>query len=51
MSAAVVSDGSVGNLYYAVLAKVALGQKVDKAGLAKVLSAALKKDDSVTNLG
>jgi len=51
VSAAVVSDGSVGNLYYAVLAQVALGQKVDKAGLAKVLSAALKKDDSVTNLG
>ena len=45
------SDGSVGNLYYATLAQLSLGQAVDKAGLAKVLAAALKKDDSVTNLG
>ena len=48
---ALSSDGSVGNLYYATLAQLSLGQSVDKAGLAKVLAAALKKDDSVTNLG
>lgn len=48
---ALSSDGSVGNLYYATLAQVSLGQAVDKAALAKVLAAALKKDDSVTNLG
>ena len=48
---ALSSDGSVGNLYYATLAQLSLGQAVDKAGLAKVLAAALKKDDSVTNLG
>ena len=48
---ALSSDGSVGNLYYATLAQLSLGQAVDKAGLAKVLASALKKDDSVTNLG
>jgi len=51
VSAALTSDGSVGNLYYASLAQANLGQPVDKANTAKVLAAALKKDDSVANLG
>lgn len=51
LTAALASDGSVGNLYYATLATASLGQAVDKAAVGKVLSAALKKDDSVTNLG
>ena len=41
----------MGNLYYATLAKVSLGEAVDKAAVGKVLAAALKKDDGVTNLG
>lgn len=43
---------SVSELFYAVQALMALGQKkVDSAKLIKTLQAALKKDDSILNLG
>jgi len=51
VSAALASDGSAGNLYYASLTQINLGQTLDKASVAKVLAAALKKDDNVANLG
>jgi len=51
VAAAMTSDGSAGNLYYASMANINLGQAIDKASTAKVLAAALKKDDGVANLG
>lgn len=51
LSAAISADASISNLFHAVLAQKALGQKVDSANVLKFLQAALKKDDSLLNLG
>lgn len=45
------AGASVADLYHAFLAQTALGNKVDGKAVAKTLQAALKKDDSVTNVG
>lgn len=48
---ALAEESSVPDLFYAVSALTNLGQKFDSAKVQKALTAALKKDDSVLNLG
>ena len=45
------SDTSAADIFNAVSAQVALGAKPDGAAVSKALQAALKKDDSLANLG
>ena len=45
------AEASVADLYHAFFAQTALGNKVDGKAVVKTLQAALKKDDSVTNVG
>uniref|UniRef100_A0A4D5R9X7 Dolichyl-diphosphooligosaccharide--protein glycosyltransferase subunit 2 n=1 Tax=Scolopendra viridis TaxID=118503 RepID=A0A4D5R9X7_SCOVI len=48
---ALLEDTSVADLFYAVLASNRLGYKYDSAKVLKTLLSALKRDDSVLNLG
>ena len=49
---ALASDASVSNLFYAVSATLAdASKKLDGTATLKTLQAALKKDDSLPNLG
>ncbi|XP_077517846.1 oligosaccharide transferase delta subunit [Amblyomma americanum] len=51
LQAALKEDSSVVQLYHTVLALKALGVSVDSAKVSQLLLAALKKDDSMANLG
>ncbi|GIY94134.1 dolichyl-diphosphooligosaccharide--protein glycosyltransferase subunit 2 [Caerostris extrusa] len=51
LDAAISEDSSMQEIYHAVLSLRNLNLKIDSAKVAKVLTATLKRDDSVINLG
>ncbi|KFM68788.1 Dolichyl-diphosphooligosaccharide--protein glycosyltransferase subunit 2, partial [Stegodyphus mimosarum] len=51
LDSAITEDASMQDIYHAVLSLKNLNMKIDSTKVAKVLTAALKRDDSVLNLG
>ncbi|XP_055943574.1 dolichyl-diphosphooligosaccharide--protein glycosyltransferase subunit 2-like [Argiope bruennichi] len=51
LDAAISEDSSMQDIYYAVLSLHNLNLKIDSTKVAKVITALLKRDDSVVNLG